>query len=358
MPGLCQFPGQVLGVPQPLVEPLRTQGAQQMCGVPGEEGPPDAPAPGQPVMQRVHARVQQFVRRGLAAAPAREGVPHPGDQGIGRDELAARRKQPVQPPCAVRQRPGGHLCAAAAPRRQPVQHGLAGPGQLGAQRGDGMPLHRRTPREPDVQELAHGGPGAVAADQITPAPPRRVGLPGVHRDTGRVLLQGIDPAERCHLHQFLPGDRVPQPAHECMLRQMDRGRQPITVRGVLAERQFAHQLLAPHGPPAGPPDALVPERRAPEPFHQRRGVLTQHHRPGGTCLVLPRILVEKYARDALRGEGERQHQADRPGTDDDHRVHGATPWARAVVRVVADVEASVRSAITERMQPTAGACVK
>lgn len=91
MPGQGQLPGQVLGVPQSLVEPLCTECAQQMGGVPGQKRPVDPPAQGEPVVQRVDARVQQLVRRCLAA-PARQGVPDPGDQGVRGDELATRRR--------------------------------------------------------------------------------------------------------------------------------------------------------------------------------------------------------------------------------------------------------------------------
>ncbi len=116
---------------------------------------------------------------------------------------------------------------------------------------------------------------------------------------------------------------------------------------------------------------------AAEPFHQVGGVLAQHDRAGRTRLVLARILVEEHARHALRREGERQHQADRPGADDDHRVHGAAPGTPVVGRVEAhgrrqeagaapeaeggvegDAAAEARGAITERMQPTGGARVK
>ncbi len=323
MPGLRQLPGEVLGVPQPLVEALGAEGAQQVCGVPGEERAPGPPAPGQPVVQGVHTGVQQFVGRRLTA-PSREGVADTGDQGVRGDEFAAWRKEPVQSPDAVGQRPGGDLRTTRTPGRRPVQHGLARPGQLGAERGDRMPFDRRTAGEPDVQQLAHGGSRTVAAHQVTPAPPGRTGPPGVHRDTVLVLLQGVDPAERHHGDQVLRGDRCPQPSGERVLGQM-HGRGQRNGALLLTQRHGPHQLLTPHRPPAGPPQPLVVERRTAEPCHQVRRVLAQHDGASGAWFVAARSLVEQDGGDALGRECERQRQTYRPGADDDHRVHGVIP---------------------------------
>jgi hypothetical protein len=72
VPGQRELPGEVVGVPQALVEPLGAERAEEVGGVPGEEDPPRAPAAGQPVVDGVDTGVEQLVRRGGAAAPARE----------------------------------------------------------------------------------------------------------------------------------------------------------------------------------------------------------------------------------------------------------------------------------------------
>ncbi len=358
MPGLRQFPGQVLGVPQALVQALGAERPQEVGGVPGEEGPPGTPPPGQPVVERVHAGVEQLVGRGLAA-PARQGVADAGDQGVRGDEFAPRREEPVEPPDPVGQRARGDLGAARAPGRRPVQHGLARPGQLGAERGDGVPLHRRTAREADVQQLAHGGPCTVAAHQVASAPPGGSGPPGVRGDAVGVLFQCVEPAEGHQAHQLVCAGRGPQTLRQGVLGQMD-GRRQRDGAVLLAQRHGPHQLLAAHRPPAGPAQAVLVQRRAAEPQCQVRGVLAQDDGAGRTRFVLPGALVEHDGGDALVRERERQREAHRTGADDDHRVHGEAPRRGAGRREEGDEggEADARGAITERMQLTAGACVK
>ena len=127
MPGQGQLPGQVVGVPQPLVEPLGAQRAQQMCRVPGEEGPADAPAPGQPVVHGVDPGVDQFVRRASSrphqpASAARTRA----TSASGVTSSARGRQQPVDPPDAFAAADGRSLprhrnataaSGAAVPRR-------------------------------------------------------------------------------------------------------------------------------------------------------------------------------------------------------------------------------------------------
>ncbi|SCF76984.1 hypothetical protein GA0115255_1057514 [Streptomyces sp. Ncost-T6T-2b] len=242
-----------------------------------------------------------------------------------------------------------------------MRHGLAGPGQFGPQRGDCMPLHRRTTGKADVQQLAHGRPGAVAADQITPAPPGRSRLPGVHRDAVAVLLQGVDPAQRHQPDQRFLVHRRTQRGAQLVLRQVQRcGEEPgerltVLVRPAPTQRHLPDQLLPAHRTPARPAQPDPVQLPAAEAVHQVRGVLAQHDRAGGPGLLRAGALVEEDRRDALGGEGQRQRQADGPGADDDHRVHSAYPPALTVMRNVAEVAGCV---ITERMQPTGGACVK
>lgn len=222
-----------------------------------------------------------------------------------------------------------------------MQNSLVGPGQFGPERGDGMPLHRRTAGEPDVQQLAHGRPGAVAADQITPAPPGRTRLPGVHRDAVGVLLQRVDPAHRHPLDQRRLVHRRTQRAAQRMLRNMERcGKEPgerglVLVPPAPAQRHVPDQLLPAHRTPPGPAQPDPVQLPAAEAAQQVGGVLAQYDRAGGTGLVRTGALVENDRGDALGGEGQRQRQADGPGADDDHRVHGAYPPARTVMRNVA-----------------------
>lgn len=98
----------------------------------------------------------------------------------------------------------------------------------------------------------------------------------------------------------------------------------------IAQGHGAHQLLPSHGPPAGPAQPLVVERRAAQPFHQVRGVLPQHDGARGAGFVLARALVEEDRGNTLGGQSERQRQPDRAGADDDHRVHGVIPSAPVV----------------------------
>nr|WP_307711230.1 hypothetical protein [Streptomyces sp. V4I23] len=349
VPGLRQLPGQVADVPQPLVDPLRAEGTEQMRGIAGEEGPVDAPAAGQPVVKGVDAGVDQLVRRGVAA-PARQGVPHPGHQRLRGDQFAARRQQPVQAPHAVRQGARDDLVAPRRPRRTAVQQRLAGPREFGAQGGHRMAFHRRTAGEADAEELADRRPGAVAADEMAAPPPGARGAAAVRGDAAAVLLQRVEAAVGDEPYEALLGDRVPQAAGERVLRDMQR-----SGREAVAERQVPHLLPAPHRPPARPTDAVVTQGAAAEPFHQGGRVRAQDDGAGGARLVLSVALVEHDGGDALGREGQGQGQADRARPDHDHRVHEVTPRARRVVRRSAE---GARCAITERMQLTAAACVK
>ncbi len=289
-------------------------------------------------MQRVHPGVEQLVRRCRAPAPHGQGVPDQGDEGVGRDELPAGREQPVQPPHPVGQRPGADLGHAG--RGGAVQQGLAGPGEFGAQRGHGVPLDGGAAREADAEQLAHGGAGPVAADQVTPAPPGGLGAPGVRGDPALVLFEGVQFAVGDQLDQRMCGRGVAQPAREGVLRQ---------VQGSLAVLEgdapgVVGAAAAPHGAPGGEERPLVAQRRTAQSVDHGRGVLVQDDRTGRSGQVLAGSLVEHDAGHARPGQGQGQGQSDGPRADDDHRVHDAAP--------------DVRYVITERMQPTGGACVK
>ncbi len=393
VPGERQLPREVLGVQQPLVEPLGAQRAQEMGGVPGEEGAPAAPPAREAVVHGVNPGVQQRVRRDLPA-PRGERVVDPGQQGVGGDQRPVRGQRPVEPPDAVRQRTGRHLVAA---RWRPVQHGLAGPGQFGPERGDRVPLDRRPPGEAGAQQLADDRAGTVAADQVTPAPRGGVVAPGVHGDSGGVLLEDGDPAVVDDAHVRLAAERGTQLPGQRVLREVQgrrfccrlvgrllvrdvRGRGLVEILEVHGLRRLSvaprwreghpeHFAPPAQGAPAGPAGAL--RRGAAQPLEQCGGLRPEHGRAGEAAVVLPRIpgrrLVQHGDGHLVPGQGQGQGEADRAGPDDDHRVHGtaprspgrpaASPYAWCV-RDVRGLAGENRSAITERMQPIAAACVK
>ncbi len=331
---------------------------------------------------------REQVGRCRAPAPAGQGLPDPPHQGVRGDELPARRQQPVQPPGVVRQRTRRQLLADAAPRRLTVQHALGGPGEFGAEHGHGVAFHRRTPRETDVQQLPYRRPRPVAPHQIGTAPPGGPGPAYVRGDPEGVLFEGVEPAARDQPDERTGrgrGDRVAQRPCEQVLGDVQRrlgglrvpgardgrflgalvaaGREAAgrgaAVRGGsarLRERLPAQRLPAPQRPPGRPAGPRVPYgRRAAQALHERHRVGAQHRRAGRAVLVLAVALVEHDRRDLLGAERQAEREPDRAGADDDHRIHGVTPGAGRSGRRRAAV---VRYVITERMQPTARACVK
>ncbi len=234
-----------------------------------------------------------------------------------------------------------------------MQQGLVLPGEFGAQGGDGVTFHRGAAGEADVLELAHGGARAVAADQVTAAPPGAGGAPGVGGDAGPFLLQGVEPAVHGDLDEpFVLQGRAQGTGEDVLGDVQGSG------LGVL-EGHLVRHLLAPHRPPSGPTETRVVEGQAGQPLHQRGGVLAQHDRAGGPGLVLARPLVEDHARYVLTRQRQRQREPDGPRSDDDHRVHGAALPARVTSgRTWGEQEGGAGCTITERMQPIAGACVK
>lgn len=84
-----------------------------------------------------------------------------------------------------------------------MQQRLVGPRKFRAQRGHGVSLHRRTAGEADVQEFAHGRARAVAADQVTAAPPGALGAAGVGGDARGLLFERVETVVHGDLHQPL-----------------------------------------------------------------------------------------------------------------------------------------------------------
>lgn len=338
------------------------------------------------MVRQVHAGVQQFVRR-QGAAPAGQRVPHTAEQGLGGDQVAAGRQQPVEPPGATRQRARGRLRVGASPRRQPVQQALAGEGEVGPERRHGMPLHRRPAGEPHAQQLADGRPPAVAADHVTPAPPDALGLraargvrslrgrrlariggvrlvrrlrvqdgPGVDADAGLVLFYGVQPPARGDPHQLAAGllaergQRGAQRSGEHVLGEVERrgdarrfvrrgrvtrGRErrrgvrgPAPWRLRVVEGHLTHRLAPAHGAPPRPAGTAVGGDGASEAAQHLGGVRPEHCGTGGALLVYARPagpLVEKDDGDVTAGESQRQREANGARAHDDHRVHGAVP---------------------------------
>ena len=198
VPGQGEFPGEVVGVPQPLVEALGAERAEQMRGVPGEEGPADPPAPGEPVVDGVDAGVEQLVRRCGLAAPAGQGVPDAGHQGLGGDQVL-----PGGSSQSSRQTPSGSGRAVTSAAGPDVRHGgcrcsNASPGQ-GSSARSAATACRSTAVRPGKRmsrSLRTVERGAVAADQVAAAPPGAPGAAGVRRDAVAVLLERVEPAVR------------------------------------------------------------------------------------------------------------------------------------------------------------------
>lgn len=218
-----------------------------------------------------------------------------------------------------------------------MQQGLARPGEFGAQRGHGVPFDGGAAREADAEQLAHGGAGAVAADQVTPAPPRGLGAPGVGGDPVVVLFQGVHTALGDQLDQRVRRGGVAQPARQRVLRHVQGGR-------VVLEGDPLGVPAAPHGAPGGEVRPFVAQRPTAQPVGHGRRVGVQDDRTGRARFLLAGPFVEHDGGHALAGQGEGKRQPDGSRADDDHRVH--------------DVAPDVRYVITERMQPTGGACVK
>ncbi|GAA5012076.1 hypothetical protein GCM10025734_57290 [Kitasatospora paranensis] len=330
MPGQGEPPGEVVGVAQAVGEVLHAEGAVQVGGVSGEEAPSGAEAGGEALLGGVVGGGEQLVR-GEFAAPAGEGGLDPGEQGVAGDDAGpggvrvhrfggggpAGRQTPVQAPQAVRERAGAGL-AVAAPRGFAVQPGLAREGQVDPDGGDRVPVHGGPAGEADLEQLADGGAGAVAADQVAAAPPGAgavAGAGGAHAHPVAVLLQFDDLGERHQLDQRGGGDGVPQAALEAVLGEVQDG---------CAVQRDAQDLgpAAPDGegvPGGGVGDGPV----VAEPGQQGGGVLAEHH--GARALGADsRALVEDDAGHLVPGEGEGEGQADRPGPDHDHRVHAGT----------------------------------
>ena len=261
---------------------------------------------------------------------------------VGGERLTARGQQPVQPPHPVRQRAGRHLRARAGPRRLAVQQRHALVGQWDPQGGHGVPVDGRAAGEAHPQQLAHAGPRAVAADQVTSAPPRGVGALGADADTAVVLLDGVDASP--------PGRCVPAP--------VPRGPPAARVRGVPARcaggrapvrRRPGRRTPRGRSPAGGAASATPPRwRRSRRAFDGPAGRAARRSRDSGRPCVPRRAGARGRARPARCSarravRGRARGRADRTRPRDDHRVHCVVPG---------------RCAVTLRMQPTARACVK
>lgn len=275
VPDESEFPGEVAGVAQSLVDGGGAECAQQVRGVPGEQHPPRAPPPGEAVVDGVHAGVEEFVRRGRAVGPAREGGPDARHQRFGGDEFAAGRQQPVDPPAVAGERAGGDLGAGAAPRRIAVQDLLAGERQRAADRGHGVPFDGGAAGEADVEEFADGGAGAVAADQVAAVPRRcarsaggtgRAGgggpaaRAGAGGDPVAVLFDLLQAGAGDETGQRFAVERLTQGAGEGVLRQVEgAGSASSKVWAATSWRRRSERTPVSRVPPRVKP---VPARRA------------------------------------------------------------------------------------------------
>ncbi|BFO15882.1 hypothetical protein SHKM778_22700 [Streptomyces sp. KM77-8] len=200
-----------------------------------------------------------------------------------------------------------------------MQQRLVVPGKLGAQGGHGVTFHRGAAGEADVLQFAHGRARAVAADQVTAAPPGAGGAPGVGGDARRLLLHAVQPAVHGDPDEPFTGQRRAQRTRQHVLGD-------VQGSGIgVAEDGLGRHLLAPHRPPSGPADPGVRERHSGQPLHQRGGLLAQHDGARRAGFVLARPFVEDHARHLLACQRQGERESDGPRSDDDHRVHGASP---------------------------------
>ncbi len=206
-----------------------------------------------------------------------------------------------------------------------MEQRLVGPREFRAQCGDGVSFHRRTAGEADVLEFADGRAGAVAAHQVTAAPP----------GAGGPRVWAVTPDAPCSMPSrrlstaTLTSDSWASAVRRTSVSScwaMQRRRVGV------AEDDLARHLLAPHRPPSGPTETQPRQRCAGQPLDEGDGVLAQDDGPRGARFVLARPFVENDTGHLppRQRQGEREPHGPRSG--DDHRVHGATPLPVTVSR--------------------------
>ena len=274
-----------------------------------------------------------------------------------------------------------------------MQHGLAGPGEFGAQRGDGVPFHRRTAGEADVPAACGRWTGGRRSRPGSCRATRWPWRPGSVRVTPRASCSTVSTRvpETIRTRSSSPmaasvarSARVSSCCGRCSgedtgasaspsrgepsraARPARRPPAPRRLRGPPGEgrRRAGRASGAPAVRAGGGAGCATPSTAAPRPWPGSRAAPAGRRCPGAArrCgqarLVAPGGLVEKHDGDVLTGERQGQGEPDRPRPDDDHRVHGAAPMALRGVRDVRKLAVEARCAITERMQPTASARVK
>ena len=201
----------------------------------------------------------------------------------------------ISPPTAV-VRHGGMRCSNASPGQgSSVRRAATACRSTAVRPGKRMPRSLRTVER-----------GAVAADQVTAAPPGALGAAGVGGDAVVVLLQRVEPAlhgdldQRVRRRRRRAGRAVSDVLRRCAA---GRGRRRPRRRSRPRASTLAHHLLAPHGAPAGPVDALVAQSGAAAAAPPGGRVGVQHDRAGEAGLVLARALVEDDGRHVLARPG-------------------------------------------------------
>ena len=168
--------------------------------------------------------------------------------------------------------------------------------------------------------------GAVAAHQVTAAPPGALGARGVCGDAARVLLQGVEPAVHGDPDEPLLGGGLAQGARSARAGRCERGRAPSLAEAceLRAESSCLRRSRPPARPSCGSCSRAPNERSSASGAPSSdRGVRAQDDGAGGALLVLAGAVVEDDGGNALAGEGQGEREPDGARADDDHRVHGA-----------------------------------
>ncbi len=222
-------------------------------------------------MHDVHTGVEQFVRRvGPSVQPASVSrMRASSSSGVTRSlpggSSQSRRHTPSGGASGDLRRRG----SGRPPRRHPMQQRLVGPRKFRAQRGHGVSLHRRTAGEADVEEFADGRARAVAAHQVTAAPPDAVGAAGVRGDARGLLLDRVQAVVRGDLHQPFGREGLAEGAGQDVLGDVQGAgsvSSKVISRVTCLRRIDRHPAQRVPAPPSGAPvsrsrSAVVSSRR-------------------------------------------------------------------------------------------------
>ena len=248
------------------------------------------------------------------------------------------------------------------PRRHPVKQRLTGPRKFRTQCGHGVSLHRRTAGEADVLEFAHGGARAVAADQVTAAPPCALGAAGVGRDAGGLLLDGVQAAVHGDLDEPLAAMAVAQGAGQYVLGDVQGGGvrdalAPVASSSAASSKAISRitclRRIDRHPAQWTPAPA---SGHTGQPFQQGGGVLAQHdgaREARGSSLPGPSSRTTDGTSWRASARASVSPTGPAPTMITGSTARRPLPGA-ASSRDASEQEVGAGCTITERMQPIAG----